>query len=762
MKTKSDKKVIKITLIIVVIILSITILAISVGFLSIYARADLNDTKIIAPSAKAILKDKDGNEILYNSSFNKYTKYADISPNIINAFVTLEDKRFFRHNGLDYIRIGGAIVNNVRAGYFKEGASTISQQLAKNTQLSNEKTIERKIMEARIARQIENKYTKEEILEMYLNAIYFGNGIYGIEKACKIFFDKDPSQIDLYEAAMLAGIVKSPNNNSPLNNPENANARKNKVLSVLLANEKISKEEYQNALDKNFIKPENIKNEFITTYYANAALNEASHILGITEKSLIENNYTINTFLDPYVQRSIYDNFTRSDFIVKSTDDEIIPYYALILDNFSSGISGYHANFNYDLLNFRRQPGSAIKPILVYAPALEAKTVNPATPMIDEKMVFKGYSPNNYKNIYYGNTDIEEAVKKSINTIAVKVLNDTGLEYSKSKATEMGINFTDNDNSLSLALGGMEYGVTPLEITQAYSTLAKGGMSKNASFIKSIYDETGKLVYHNNNIDKRALSETSAYLMTDMLMKTAQSGTANKIGGYKFELAAKTGTVGYENSDLNSDAWCLSYTSEHTMNVWYGNYTQNKDTRLQKSLTGGSYPALLSKSIYQKLYQEKIPEDFRIPDGIISLEIDLKAREVENELYLASKLTPEEWKKPFLFSLGNAPNKYSTIFNLELPKDFEVKLYKNKPYISFTANPMLKYYIVKEYLDSNIIVEEIIEKDGEVNFIDNDNTQTGLIRYFLIVENEYGSKESIPPQSLLMLKSFSKSRFRFF
>ncbi|MDD4316449.1 MAG: transglycosylase domain-containing protein, partial [Clostridia bacterium] len=204
----------------------------STAFFTVYFSARLDNTVTYGETAIKVM-DNVGEEIPSPSSVRIYIKYDEISPHIINAFVALEDKRFFKHSGIDYIRIGGALINNIKAGYIKEGGSTITQQLAKNTQLSNKKTLQRKIKEAKLARDIERKYSKEEILEIYLNAIYFGNSIYGINEACMRFFNKKPADIELYEAAILAGVVKNPGKNSPLRSPANANQRKNLVLRLM-------------------------------------------------------------------------------------------------------------------------------------------------------------------------------------------------------------------------------------------------------------------------------------------------------------------------------------------------------------------------------------------------------------------------------------------------------------------------------------------------------------------------------------------------
>lgn len=237
------------------VLLAVAIIAATV-FASIYFSVKLDAEAVIAERAQVVFYDSSG-KITEYSTLSRYVKYEDIGTDIINSFVALEDKRFFNHHGVDYYRTAGALVKNIKAGGYKEGGSTITQQLAKNTMLSSEKTIVRKIKEMKLAKDIEKNYSKEEILEMYLNAIYFGNGVYGIDSACKYYFDKKPSEVGIAESAILAGIVKSPQNYSPVNNPEKAKERMNLVLKLMYEQDYISETEYEQAKNYVYIKPEN-------------------------------------------------------------------------------------------------------------------------------------------------------------------------------------------------------------------------------------------------------------------------------------------------------------------------------------------------------------------------------------------------------------------------------------------------------------------------------------------------------------------------
>jgi len=761
MKSNSKKRHRKIIIDIIAILLIVLALIGSINFALLFFGANLNDEKIISPSAKVKVLDTCGEEILYHSSLNEYTEYKDISPNIVNAFVALEDKRFFKHKGVDYYRIGGALIHNIKAGYIKEGASTISQQLAKNTQLDSQKTLERKVKEIRIARQIEKKYKKEAILEMYLNAIYFGNGIYGIDKACKTLFNKTPKEINVAEAAILAGIVKSPNNNSPLNNWDNTQKRMNLTLNVMKKNKFINDIDYENAIKYTYQRPIVEEDKKNGGKYAIAAITQAAKLLGITEKALIENNYTIHTYMDKRLQQHT-DNAISLTSLKNERTGQAIPSYILVVDNTTFGVSAYSANFDYDIFSLRRQPGSCIKPILSYTPALEKGIITPATPVTDEPKSYNGYNPKNYRSTYYGRTDIKTAVSKSLNSVPVALLNEIGLNYSIGVAKNMGLSFAEDDNNLALALGGMQYGVTALEITSAYATLATLGKNKQTSFVSKIYDPSGTLLYEDRTLPKKVISASSAYLMTDMLRGAVTNGTARKLASLGYQVSAKTGTVGYSNSALNSDAWCMSYTSAHTVSVWSGNLTQKPESRLPKGFTGGALPTLLTKYVYDNLYIDSKPANFNIPADIIMLDIDLKARDVQDELFLASPQTPASYSKAFYFDIKNAPYTYSTIYDVVLPDDFVVNFVDGIPKISFTAIEAQKYQIVKEYLDTKTIVKLVEGHTGLYDYFDDDNIDTGLVRYRLLIENEYGGTEETPAQSILITAYDRKSQFQHF
>ncbi len=653
---KNIRKIIKVLLISFIF----GILIGSTMFFSVYFNANIDENKLkVKKSEIQVFCNKD--ELINNDDLYKYVKYDDISLNIINAFVALEDKRFFSHKGIDFYRITGALFNNIKNGYFKEGGSTITQQLAKNTHLTNEKTIKRKIKELRMARLIEKKYSKEEILEMYLNAIYYGNGLYGIDSACKNYFDKHPNEITLAEGAMLAGIVKNPQKYSPKNNLKNAISRRNLVLRLMYDQGYITKGQLNTETSKAYIFPTKNRTSQVSIPYYNAVLAEACDLLGLNEKTLINSNYKIYTYYDKQQQNKLNDLFLSGNFTSPNKNNVFPAYSATICDNSLSAITAYYSNSELNVITTRRQPASTIKPFIAYGPALESGLITPETMVFDEKISYDGYSPKNYGDTYNGWISIKDALKSSKNSIPVKLLNELTITRAIEFAKKCGFTFSDKDYNLSTALGGMTYGVTIPELTSAYTTLANGGMYQKNTFIRHIIDENGKIIYKNTHKPTRAMSPDTAYLITDMLVETAKSGTAKKLNNFDYQLAAKTGTSQSVNNDGNLDAWSISYSTQHTICVWYGDTINDKTSNLD--FTGGSLPTLLAQHIYKTLKSPQ-KKSFPQPYNVIELEIDKYAQAKDNTLYLCNPYIPQEYRKKCYFSMDNYPIETSPYFDI--------------------------------------------------------------------------------------------------
>ena len=678
------------------------------------------------PTANLVLYDSHGEEINYASSLNVFTPYEDIGEQVRKSFVAVEDKRFFKHNGLDYYRLAGAVIHDIKAGYIKEGGSTITQQLAKNALLSNEKTLNRKMKEAKLAKQIEKNYSKEEILTMYLNTIYFGRGIYGITSASKLLFDKTPAEISLPEAAMLTGIVRSPQAYSPLNSPEKATERMRLALSVMRKEGYITEKEHQDAVNYEYVRPQR---DYPNYSYQNAAIEEAGQLLNKSEKEILSNEYSVYTYMEPSVQ-NLADKASKSaEFMPNSACN----YLALVADNTTGGVSGYSATFEYSVFSLKRMPGSVIKPIVAYAPALDAGYISPATPILDEKTDFGGYSPSNYGENYLGWTTVRKAVSTSSNVVSVKLVNQMGVDYVSYYAEQFGLDLSEDDG-LSIALGGLKYGVSPVQMTSAYMTFANGGNYKNAVFVKEIKDKNGKTVYKHTPDENRVITRETAYLVTDMLMDTAKSGTARKLASLPFDIASKTGTVGVNGSDKNSDAWNMSYTSQNTVCVWYGSISNEPDTLLAKNITGGAYPTLVAKYMHRNLGN---PTAFEIPDTIVPIEIDTYATENEHRLIVAGEYTPQKYKVWEVYDSKMELPEVSTYFDNAIPKDLKSNVTEdNKIEIYFSLNANFNYNLYKIGENGDTLLGNYSGLD-EGTFLD-ETPELGVNSYYFTVTDTNG------------------------
>ncbi|MFI3228723.1 MAG: transglycosylase domain-containing protein [Bacillota bacterium] len=719
------RKFIKYTTLVVLLILIVGIVYGSFFYISATKDIVLDKDALTTTYALADIFDDSGSKISYSND-TKYVQHADISINIINAFVALEDKRFYKHNGIDYIRTVGALVNNLKVGYSAQGGSTITQQLAKNSMLTNDKTYERKLQEWKLAQAIEKTYSKDEIIEMYLNIIYFGNGIYGIESACEEIFAKSPADLSIAESAMLAGIVKNPRDNSPLSYPENATERMQLVLTVIFNEGYIDETELKTAQTYQYSAPQVDTTSTFVSNYGDIALQEASKILAIDESDVMASNLNIYTYCDIELQEYLGKLLENPNLHTDCNADIM----ALVTDNATGSVLGYVSSSQYSATTLKRQPASTIKPILTYAPALDMGYIHPSSPINDEKVTINGYSPQNYGNNYLGWTDVRTAIMHSSNAVALSITDQVGLETCKKYAGQMGLTFSDNDK-LATALGGMTNGVTLSELTEGYMTLANSGQHSDIAFISKITDDDGKVIYEHKVAYNKVISEESAYLLTDMLCDTAQSGTAKKLHTLGYDVAAKTGTAG--TSQGNSDAICMSYTTKNTVGVWYGNNLQSGEL-MNTAITGGSYPTIFTREIYE--YMEK-PSSFTIPSGIIMQEVDTYATEHTKILSLASSNTPEEYIKNEIFDINTIDAiETSTFFDDIIPNDFTVSRIDGTIIIDFTPKKGFVYHIYRENnkKKDDLLISTTNIDDEYYNIIDSE-ADIGVNSYYLVAES---------------------------
>ena len=587
-----------------------------------------------------------------------WVSISELQPSTVYAFISAEDARFFEHEGVDVIRIAGAIVADIKAGSYVQGASTISQQLIKLSHLTSEKTISRKAEEAALAYEMERQYSKEDILEMYLNYVYFGGGYYGIEAAAEGYFGVHASDLTLDQSAMLAGILKSPSGYAPHINYAASINRRNNILRLMRDYGYITDDEKKQASAR---RPTILhdKREEYSGYYTDAVTKSAAALMGITVDELIRGGYNIYSAMDSDIQHYCEEMFKNGElFPAEDSEAAIVvlePSTGMVVAmvggrSYTGGISFNRAT------DIRRQPGSVIKPVIAYAPAFEYLNYTAADMILDEETTFADYTPSNYGNKYYGRVTVREAVTKSLNVPAVKTLSEVGVERAKDFAKRCGIEFDDKDDSLALALGGFTYGVSPLQIAGAYSCFASGGIYNTPTLIKKITDRNGLTVYEYRQDSRRVMSEANAYILTSMLKSVVTEGTGHRLNTLDIPIAGKTGTVGLANG--NRDAWMAGYTPEYTAVVWQG-YDSDRLGLLPSSATGGTYPALMLYELFNHIYPDGRSGDFEKPESVKQYSIDAKTLKKQHKAVLANAMTPQSSRVTEYFTEETAPEDVS-------------------------------------------------------------------------------------------------------
>lgn len=665
---------------------------------------EFDPAKIGEMQLTLLIYDKNGVETaaLYNSENRVYVPFNMIPEHVKNAFIAIEDSRFYKHNGIDFIRIAGALADDLKHGSLKQGASTISQQLVKNTSLTGVKTISRKLQEAVMAYKLEQAYTKDEILEMYLNYIPFGKGAFGIEAAAKAYFGTNAASLSLAQAAMLAGIIKAPTRYAPHLNMQNSIKRRNLVLSEMVKSGFISSQESKKAQTEPVVLAEN--NKFNHGYYIDMVLGEAEELLHIDSEELLSGGYRIYTTLDQKLQKiidSLYED--ESNFPPDSRDGEQCQSAFVVLDSKTSEVRALVGGRSYETrrginraADIKRQPGSAIKPILVYAPAMEKLRYTPTTLVLDEKEDFNGYVPKNFTDSYEGWVTLRHAACYSLNLPAVRLLSKIGIQPAKLFASSVGITFEEQDLGLTLALGGFTKGVSPLCLAGAYTPFANGGCYSLPSCISKIENGRGEIVYERADTRTCVISDKTAFFMTSMLKSAAETGTARRVHAEGVDIAAKTGTSGADSlTGGNRDVWTVAYNPEYTMCCWMGFDNTDDAHCLPAEVTGGTYPAILIQKLFSDIYGGAAAPVFTKPKGVIEAKIDIKSVLTEDKPMLASAFTPDDQTALEYFLEENAPTEYTSYWSVPIPPDTIEISHGSGGYPSVSFTPMQEHIIYR-------------------------------------------------------------------
>lgn len=661
-----------------ILFLSLMLLAsVAVGYyFAVTKDVALQKDKLQLSQQNVLVYDRYGNEIQTAGVFSnkQSTPIEEIPQHTKQAFISVEDKRFYTHGGFDSRRILKAVLNNLKAGSFKEGASTISQQLIKNTHLSQEKTVKRKLREWKLTRALERKYTKEEILEKYLNTIYFGHSCFGIQSASEFYFGKSPNELTLSESAILAGLVKSPNNYSPFKNPQRCIQRKKTVLTLMLQNGYIDETEKTTAINQAL--PTQIQKNADSHGFFHFVFDELSDIagdLGLRLGGKIE----IFTEYDPALQNEL----------TQATAGIACDKSAFILD----GQNGIFKACVSTVGNARRLPGSLIKPLLVYAPALEENLISPATPILDEKVNYGGYAPENYNGKCYGYLSARQCIANSLNIPAVKLLRTLGVQKAGEYMQRMSLPIEKEDESLALALGGMKHGFSLRALTTAYATLQNEGKFTPCAFIKALKINDVP-VYRFSKKETKVFSEETAYLMTDMLKSAVKDGTAKKLRGLPFEIAAKTGTVGTEKG--NTDAYAVAYTVQDVASIWIGN-ADNQTI----SDTGGGTPCQVLYHIFEYLdKQYGNISGFQRPRNVVEVSLDKTSYYDTHTILLSDDNAPINYCFTELFNKRFLPTKKSDFFSNPSISSPNITMKNGKVLITLhDGSPSIYQYRIDRY-----------------------------------------------------------------
>ncbi len=582
--------------------------------------SDLPEVANVKPAASSQIYDVHGNLITtVHATENRLpVKLSQVPKDLQNAFIATEDNRFYSHHGVDPIGIMRAIWVNIAHDGVAEGGSTITQQLARNAFLTQDRTLKRKIMEAMLAIRIEQYYTKQEILDMYLNQIYFGQGAYGVQAAAHVYFGKNVQDLDLAQSAMLAGLPQSPNYYSPLTNYKAGKARQAVVLGQMVKYDYIDQATADKAKDEDLglrEKSEAAHSDNNASYFIDYVISEIAEKYG--DDAVYKDGLKIYTTIDMKAQdAAVQAMHNLPNFY---TDDKGLtqPQGALIAINPHNGyivamVGGRgDDSFNRAVLA-ERQPGSAFKPFVYLAAIQDGMT--PGTVMDDKKIEFNGWSPKNYEGTYSGQMTLRYALQHSVNTIAVQLADAVGMRKVLNLASSLGITTLDDskDNNLAAALGGLTNGVKPIDMAVAYGTLANGGVKVKPVAITKIVDRNGQVVEENSTEEQRVVDPKYAYVITNMLESVMSGGTG---GGASIgrPAAGKTGTT-----DESKDAWFVGYTPDLVAAVWMGD---DYGIETLDGITGGTVPAVIWRDFMsQALNAMEIPaSDFTVPPGAASI-----------------------------------------------------------------------------------------------------------------------------------------------
>lgn len=572
-------------------VLIVFMMAMACAYMLIYGEVVVrgNPLALSKVSSTTILNAEDEEVAKLRTDYKGYAEYArleEMPKLLIDAFLVTEDRRFYSHHGMDVIGIGRALLQNTLHMDISQGGSSITQQLARNLYLNGNKTLIRKVNEASIAFALEKRYGKHDILEMYLNRIYMGRQQYGVKAAAWRYFGvRDLNELSIGQMASLAGMPKGPSIYNPVDDAERSKQRRDVVLTIMHEQglitrremEEAKRGEYETSSSKAAM-DEGGEPAYISAL--DAVLEEASQLTGRSKEQIQNAGWTIRTGLDDTAQLAMENVFQESSRFRDDRADEQVQAGMVIVDQHNGEVkammggrdpvAGGTNRATADV----RQPGSVFKPVIAYGPALESGRYSPNSMLPDKPFRYGDYQPRNPGGHYRGSVTMMQAVEKSINSTAVWLVNENGLDEARQFAERLGIALGDEDRNLSIALGGLHKGVSPLKMAQAYTVFANGGKFNTAHLIRDITDAQGRKVYEYRPENKSVISSRTAAEMTKMLQLAVSQGTGKRARLIGYTVAGKTGTtqagVPGAGQGANRDLWFAGYTDRWTAAVWMG------------------------------------------------------------------------------------------------------------------------------------------------------------------------------------------------
>ena len=753
---RQERKRLKRKIILFLFLIILIVIGITLG-VSAYSWKQLTQDMFL--NENSVVVDTDGDIIATLGAEQKKltVDFEDMPDNLVNAYVAIEDERFYSHHGIDIKRTGGAILSYItHFGNSSYGGSTITQQLVKNLTGDNTDSITRKVKEWWKAFLLECYYSKDEILEMYLNIIYVGPNIYGVQTGANYYFDKDISDLSLAECAYLAGINNSPNSYNPFSDSDNSELIANRTLTVLqkmLELGYIEKDEYEDAekevnvgldFDKGKIESENP----IYSYHTDALITEV--IADIAEdKNITETfaqNYlymgglTIHSTQNSSIQDEVETEFLKKQYVLNSSNGESTSQAAMVIMDHSTGrvvacVGGLGEKEYFRGLNratqSQRQTGSSIKPLAVLVPGIDKKIFTASTIYNDEKTTFTdGYAPGNNNDGYLGKITVRRALESSQNVPFVEMIEEIGPAKAISYLENMGItSLTEEDESLGLALGGLQNGITPLEMAAAYATIANDGEYIEPTFYTSITNNNGKIVLRAKQETRNVFSEQVAYIVKELLTQPVEGshGTATYCSISGIEVAAKTGTT-----DDNYDKWLCGFTPYYTAVTWFG-FDQNESIYYYNQNPAGIIWANVMRRVHNGLQNISFVKPGSIDTKMVCADTGMFARtgctNTYEEYFLrgtAPELCNKHSGSKVNSSTSSNTNQSTGVYQdkeeeLELKPDEEEVIVENEVQ-NIVENSSNDNNIIDstENVQENVIEENTVEE----NIINNTNNNT--------------------------------------